>query len=574
MTLGAAIQESSKLEITAPKSLAEKFTDATVPGSPAMFGNFPFGHSQSISGRLIYAHPADDKEGCTDFSEADKKSWPQNAGALVVMVDRGDCHFVEKVRHVQNAGGVAAIIVDNIDERRKIYMADDGTGGNIAIPSLCISKKDGDTLKEELAAAPAGGMGGVAVKFSWNLPHPDNRVEWDFWTSSDNAFSIKFKKEFAPVAEALGKHTLMSPHYEFVDGKRQYNCFHEDPKQRICGNQCTNQGRYCSFDPDDDLEVGLSGADVARENIRQRLLWLHCNATDQSIKWWEYVVKFDNECATVEKWGEECSFRAMDEIEVAGGSAKIKELLEKVGGYGEEDKDNSVVDDELALAGEMNIFSYPTLLINNFPFRGDLSCPGALTGRFDRNQCNVLLAICTGFKDLPDVCTSDNSCPLGSKKDDCGKCGGTCFGCATDECGTCMKKDSKKWNQRCMDCNKVPHGDAKIDDCQHCDGPGRDVCGHCTVGDERVTDIEECGPKNNTTQPEARTVVKKDYVNNFPTWGVVLIVLGCVGIVGGGVFVYMRRREDAMRQDIDSLLKQYLPMGQGDEEVSVVTADM
>lgn len=41
------------------------------------------------------------------------------------------------------------------------------------------------------------------------------------------------------------------------------------------------------------------------------------------------------------------------------------------------------------------------------------------------------------------------------------------------------------------------------------------------------------------------------------------IVLLCIVVAGGAVFVYMRRQQTVLRDDIDSLLKQYLPM---DEE--------
>ena len=37
-------------------------------------------------------------------------------GTKIIMVDRGDCTFVTKVRHAQTAGGSAVIVVDNVDE--------------------------------------------------------------------------------------------------------------------------------------------------------------------------------------------------------------------------------------------------------------------------------------------------------------------------------------------------------------------------------------------------------------------------------------------------------------------------
>ena len=67
------------------------------------------------------------------------------------MVDRGNCTFVTKARNVQNIGGLFAIIIDNTDENiYNLIIADDGTGSDIYIPTVLISKKDGEKIKKYL----------------------------------------------------------------------------------------------------------------------------------------------------------------------------------------------------------------------------------------------------------------------------------------------------------------------------------------------------------------------------------------------------------------------------------------
>lgn len=559
------IQESSRFEVLAPREIVLKFPNGVVQGTPAMFGDFPFTRSQSINGILYYADPPDDELGCTDYSEADIAKWPTSGKGLVVMVDRGDCTFVKKVKHLQNAGAIAAIIVDNKDEPLTPYMADDHSGASISIPSLLIHKTDGALFKAELAKLNASSnvmhQTDVLVKFSWNLPHPDNRVEWDLWTSSNSASSDVFKAQFGPVASALGDSTLMEPHYDFRDGIHEYPCYGATEAEQGCGNQCTNQGRYCHYDPERNMKTGLNGSNIVRENLRQRCMWLHLNATDQHLKWWDYVAAFKANCQTVEAWSQACSLNEMDAVKIEGGREAVLNCIASSGGYGDQDPANSIIDSELALKMDINIFSWPTVLINNRPYRQSLSCP---TNQpvFNRYDCNLLQALCTGFKDQPPACISSN-CPLGEIKDNCGVCGGTCVDCSVDGCGDCMANDSPNRNASCEDCTGavVPRGQPKkiMDGCGTCDGPGRDVCGHCTTGDARIENADDCNRVSNTTKTQ--TVIVDDNGEGFPPWGVALIVLGCVGLVGGGVFVYMRRREDAMRQDIDSLLKQYLPMG-------------
>jgi len=562
VTAVAGIQESSRFEVLSPKEIVDKFApNGVVQGTPAMFGDFPFTHQQNIQGVLYYADPPDDELGCSDFSDEDKAKWPKGFD-LVVMVDRGNCTFVKKVKHLQNAGAIAAIIVDNKDEALTPYMADDHSGASISIPSLLIHKNDGLKFKKELAKLSASSSSiqqtkNVLVKFSWNLPHPDNRVEWDLWTSSNSATSDAFKAKFGPVAAALGDSTLMEPHYYFHDGN--VFCYNANASLQSCGSRCTNQGRYCHYDPDQNLDQGLSGTNIVRENLRQRCMWLHLNKTDQHLKWWDYVAAFKAHCSD-EAWSQKCSLNEMDAVNIIGGRQAVLDCIQTSGGYGDQDSANTIMDSEIDLKVDMNIFSWPTVLINNRPYRQSLNCP-TKQPIFRPNDCNLLEALCTGFKDQPRACLTSN-CRLGIYKDDCGVCGGPCVNCSVDACGYCMANNSPDRNLTCQDCSGeavAPGQTKKVVRCGVCGGPGRDACGDCTTGADRVENPDLC---NRGT----RTVIKDDEGEGFPPWGVALIVLGCVGLVGGGVFVYMRRREDAMRQDIDSLLKQYLPMGADDAQ--------
>ncbi len=67
----------------------------------------------------------------------------------IVMVDRGSCTFVSKARNVQRIGGALALIIDNQDENiDKVQLNDDGTGSDIIIPTIMISKSDGEKIKD------------------------------------------------------------------------------------------------------------------------------------------------------------------------------------------------------------------------------------------------------------------------------------------------------------------------------------------------------------------------------------------------------------------------------------------
>jgi len=71
--------------------------------------------------------------------------------ALFILANRGSCTFTTKVRNIEKAGASMAIVIDNSDESvDRIHMRDDGTGLGIRIPSLLISKRDGNRLVKYL----------------------------------------------------------------------------------------------------------------------------------------------------------------------------------------------------------------------------------------------------------------------------------------------------------------------------------------------------------------------------------------------------------------------------------------
>lgn len=71
-----------------------------------------------------------------------------------ILADRGGCSFVTKVRNMEDAGAAVGIVIDNSEEDiQNVVMKDDGTGAGIRIPSMLISKKDGNILIDFIKTA-------------------------------------------------------------------------------------------------------------------------------------------------------------------------------------------------------------------------------------------------------------------------------------------------------------------------------------------------------------------------------------------------------------------------------------
>ena len=76
---------------------------APVMAKPSLFGVASY--SAPISGQLVYASP-NTRDGCRPIDPALVAAWPVGL-PVVLMVDRGNCPFVAKMRHAQMVSGAA-----------------------------------------------------------------------------------------------------------------------------------------------------------------------------------------------------------------------------------------------------------------------------------------------------------------------------------------------------------------------------------------------------------------------------------------------------------------------------------
>ncbi|CAM9763490.1 unnamed protein product [Ectocarpus sp. 4 AP-2014] len=115
---------------------------------------------------------------------------PPNSSPFILMVDRGECTFANKVRTAQKLGAVGVIFADNMcrcsDEAIGVCstsgslpceefgpaIGDDGSGADITIPSFMMKKMDAWMVKSRMAAGIS-----VVAEMSWPVPAPDGDIE-------------------------------------------------------------------------------------------------------------------------------------------------------------------------------------------------------------------------------------------------------------------------------------------------------------------------------------------------------------------------------------------------------------
>lgn len=254
-------------------------------------------------------------------------------------------------------------------------------------------KQDADAVKAEVMANHA-----VRIEMTWSLPNPDDRVEYELWTTPTDQISRDFQNDFKEAAVALGKRAYFTPQMYIYDGIRS-GCQGIDG-ENDCYNLCTNNGRYCATDPDNDLDRGISGADVVQESLRRMCIWQHYGFEDGvGAPWWDYVSEFIFRCNTEEFFSsKQCISDAMGRANVE--AKKIDSCMSDSGGL-EGDEKNTLMETQLLAKDKSGVVILPAMYVNRVSIRGSLE--------FEV----VFKAICAGYSSgtTPSVCETCSNCP-------------------------------------------------------------------------------------------------------------------------------------------------------------------
>ncbi|PWA79082.1 VACUOLAR SORTING RECEPTOR 2 [Artemisia annua] len=408
-TLARFVVEKNSLRVTSPQNLKDTYECA--------IGNFGVPqYGGTLAGAVVY--PKSNQKACNSFTDDVSFNFKSGAGLPVfLLVDRGaDCYFTLKAWNAQKAGAAAILVADDRPEPLiTMDTPEEGNAGsnylqNISIPSALISQSLAEAIKKALRKPEM-----VKVNLDWReaLPHPDDRVEYEFWTNSNDECGRKcdsqkqFVKDFKGVAQILEKkgYTQFTPHYI------TWYCPEAFILSKQCKSQCINHGRYCAPDPEEDFSRGYDGKDVVVQNLRQACFYKVANESGKPWLWWDYVTDFAIRCPMKEeRYTKKCA-----EDVIASLDVDVKKIRECVGDT-EADVENPVLKAEQeAQIGKGNrgdVTILPTLIVNGRQFRGKL------------DKGTVLKAICAGFEETtePVICLRD-----GIETNECMENNGGCW---------------------------------------------------------------------------------------------------------------------------------------------------
>ena len=141
MFLWSAVGEPGQpLTLITPQSLAKQYT-----GYPASFG--PSLPAQELQAPLVLGTDTNSGESTDVYDGCDPLTNTAAINNKIAVFRRGSCNFTEKVKAAQEAGALAVIIVNTVDDPIFQMGGEDST---ITIPSILISKNDGDPIIDAL----------------------------------------------------------------------------------------------------------------------------------------------------------------------------------------------------------------------------------------------------------------------------------------------------------------------------------------------------------------------------------------------------------------------------------------
>mgnify|MGYP000863899878 CR=1 FL=1 len=212
----------------------------------------------------------------------------------MILVDRGECTFVTKTRNIERAGGQLALVVDNSEhDIQDIIMSDDGTGQGLRIPSMIISMKDGQLLKDFLSTASTDEISKVQLTAQFEMANPDNSVDVKFWYTTNDDKSLQFVKDMGKYIMAADK---SERGIDFEPKFVHWSCpFCDSDFKRL---NCVSDGKYCGMNHENGNSsvTALTGKEVVLENLRQYCVYKVSESDSSYYRFFNYVTMVHSLC--------------------------------------------------------------------------------------------------------------------------------------------------------------------------------------------------------------------------------------------------------------------------------------
>lgn len=362
----------SNIRIVHPDTLKSKFADNGIEMNVATFGDIPYG--LTLYGKIYYDIDNKDSEmACSPLTTIKINNMFDYEIHSFVMLDRGSCSFVTKARNAQKIGAKAVIIINNDDDNiDDIFMIDDGTGKDIEIPAVLISRTDGDIIKDYLRKNQ---MEELRPQFILDFELPKALItNFEIIWSSTNLEIYELLRELKPALLSFAPGTLnffpiyyMQSHPDFIPKNKLEG---KEPKE-INLPDCFGNGHYCYFFDSESLDLGVyEGQTVLEEDLRQICIFKE-RKNPNITEFLDYAIEFHTSCLNITSplFTSACSEKSMKNI--GYDAEKIKSINKCVSDSFELPKrtdwwksENEILRKERKFLRKMNVILNPSMIVN------------------------------------------------------------------------------------------------------------------------------------------------------------------------------------------------------------------
>lgn len=404
------LNESSYLNFIIPTDLHHENSWPHIPSSFGRLGHGPEG-SLTLPVKMLNRK---DQTLCNDnvgeFGIKNDLKIPADEGApFILLVERGVCTFVKKVRNAEHLGAAAVLIADtehdhlpvepdedilyldslyekahphphpkpgheNHTEHENAYrLADDGSGKDISIPSMMIGKKEYEGIRKVIDSG-TNHTGVVLAEMAWHTPKFEWKVTMELWSSPADWHTKQFMaSNFSAIARTFDLNEMHGNTHDndsynedmnlmrfkerpiLLDGKALGCIGNTKAPDEPCYHLCTNGGRYCHAP-----HHGALGKDIVEESLRRLCIDKHYKSAKV---YWDYIDHFNNFCWDSGFFGVDTCIQ--DAFKKSKIDHKVIDSCFSDSGSPDEDKDNALLSDALEKARKRGVYQSPTVMINH-----------------------------------------------------------------------------------------------------------------------------------------------------------------------------------------------------------------
>lgn len=367
------------MRIYSPTFLSTKYESINFNYRISSFGKIPYGHT--IMGNIKIPYP---DTACGNNVKVDYDLTKKDP--LILLVVRGECSFLEKVKNGQSLKASLVIIVDNIDEEMNLIVpwTPDAPNVDIRIPSVVLDRQSGMQLIDDLRKMSSNRDNSVISSISF-------RINQELKSTIHYRFDLNDRSLYETFFELLNFYSELQKHINIIPG------YHIEPApqtDRPANLYCLNGDSFCER-REDGKKVDIKDEPLY-ESLRQI-----CISRLNTDVWWKYVSKFYQYCQKkVDNTTElvtslsDCSNRILNDINDSEIKGQLKECM------------GDVSNDKVKEGSKL--YQY---LLDNFSIRMTITSPSkeaimingqVIYGRM--TSLDVLKEICASLLSKPNEC--------------------------------------------------------------------------------------------------------------------------------------------------------------------------